>query len=307
MPFCPTCGVAEVATSKRPRREGSASEPDEAVPEGFRWPVADPEAVVTWSGYPLESPALSPRQHRTRHVLLLAIFAAGLAIFTVALVLTALLESPSSTPRQHCDVFCLGQAFGVGDAHLALAPATTYVDSAGEFSLAGLLSDPAVNPGFYSWSHQISGPLLNFTLIGGTGKVGGKKVTIGSGEIQFEGITHVGTETAEAVVDGLVAKNAPNASMVYPLTDPLIGYRPGYGAVYDVQSTSANGNANETRLVVAAAVHNGVAVAVWADGPIDRSFPQSPLLNHPSFVDLDVALVIDPLINSVVWTAPNRP
>jgi hypothetical protein len=311
MPFCPTCGVAEVATSKRPRRQVSASEAepasDELIPGGAPWPVADPEAVVAWSGYPLQSPSLSPREHRTRHVLLLAIFAAGLAIFTVALVLTAFFEAPSSTPRRHCDVFCLGQAFGVGAAHPALAPATIYVDSAGGFSLAGLLSDPSVNPGFYSWSHQTSGPLVNFTLIGGTGKVGGKKVTIGSGEIQFEGMTHVGSETAEAVVDGLVAKNAPNARMAYPLTDPLIGYRPGYGAVYDVQSTSANGSASDTRLVVAASVRNGAAVAVWADGPIDRSFPQSPLLNHPSFVDLDVALVIDPLINSVVWTAPHRP
>ena len=48
------------------------------------------------------------------------------------------------------------------------------------------------------------------------------------------------------------------------------------------------------------AVHNKVAVVAWAFGP-HEDFPQNPLVNHPSFIDMDVVLLIDPSINSVKW------
>jgi hypothetical protein len=81
----------------------------------------------------------------------------------------------------------------------------------------------------------------------------------------------------------------------------LVGYHTGYGAVYDVNSLSSNGSSDDTRLFVAAAVQNGNAAVVWAYGPDDKSFASKGILNHPSFIDLDIALVLDPMVNSVTW------
>ena len=51
--------------------------------------------------------------------------------------------------------------------------------------------------------------------------------------------------------------------MTYPLPDALVGYTPGYGAVYDAQVNSSGGRQVDYRLVVMAAIRNGVAVVVW--------------------------------------------
>jgi RNA polymerase subunit RPABC4/transcription elongation factor Spt4 len=296
MPFCPVCGVAEVATPKRNGRAGSPGSGDRS------WPIVPSDQAVSWTGYPLEPPALTPRQHRVHHALLLGGFLAGLAILTVALLLTALEQAPTGSARQQCRLLCIGTADAATGP--ALGPAKTYTDTSAGFSVAGLLANPEVNPGLFRWSESTSGSIITFTLTGSSGTIGGKSITIGGGDVQFAGVPITGSATAESVVDNLLQQNAPSAQLVYPLPDPLVGYVPGYGGVYDVQSTSADGSASDTRLVVLAAVRNGVAVVVWAHGPMDASFAQSPLLNHPSFVDLDIGLVLDPLVNSVTWTGP---
>jgi len=83
----------------------------------------------------------------------------------------------------------------------------------------------------------------------------------------------------------------------------VVGDTPGYGAAYTDNINSSSGTQVSYRIVVMAAIRNGVAIAVWLEGPDDTSFPSLPFLDHPSFIDLDIAIggVVDDLVNSIQW------
>lgn len=290
MPFCPACGVAQVATTKRQRRH--------LAPEG--WPTLSPEAgAAAWSGYPMAT-VPAPRSHRRHHSLLVAVFASGLAATIVALVLTAVFEQPNTTPVQRCpDGLCPGVArLGAGDAGSPEPSGfQTFSAKDGRFDVA------LVGSGLYSTS---LGPQSNSSVSlvyqPSSVQVDGQHLRLAGGEVQFADFTNSSGMNAEQVVNGLVSANAPSASLVYPLSDPLVGYEPGYGAVYDVNVNSSSGTQQEYRLLVMAAIEDNVAVVVWADGPDDASFASLPLLDHPSFIDMDIALAgLDVMINSVTW------
>jgi hypothetical protein len=294
MPFCPACGVAEGATPKRHRREGAS----EAQP----WPLAPTAgaASAVWGGYPLVAEAISPAGQRSRHVVLLSTVLAGVAILAVALSLTAVLEAPSSKPAVHCRILCLGTD-RLGAISPDGAPVRTYYLSGGGISVALWPASPLVNPGIFAVSASSSSSVLTVHLAGSSGTLNGKSVTIDGGTVQFVGVKGAGASPAQDLVDTLVQKTVPSAQLVYPVPDALVGYQAGYGAVYDLNAISASGQAVEDRLFVAAAVRGGDAAIVWAYGPYDPGFAAKGLLLHPSFVDLDIALVLDPMINSVSW------
>jgi len=290
MPFCPACGVAEGATSKRHRQQEA---------QGAPWPLAAPDEVAGWGGYPLVAEALAPSGQRSRHALLLGTVLAGIAVLAAALSLTAALEAPSSKPAVHCRLLCFGS--GRLAALQGPAPVRTYYLGGSGISVELWAASPVVNPGFFGWSASTSSGVLTVRLEGSSGTLDGKAVTVDGGTVQFLGVGGVGATPAREVVSSLVQKAASTAQLVYEVPDALVGYQGGYGAVYQVNTISASGTAVSDRLFVAAAVEGGEAVVVWAYGPYDPGFASKGLVLHPSFIDLDIALVLDPMINSIKW------
>lgn len=320
MPFCPSCGVAQVATSKRHRRtglgtlsavpetdDGAAFDAEEGGVVIVGWPTLALGVPSTgaWCGYGVASAPVA-RAHRGHHVLLLSMFGSGLAAIGVAVLLTAVTEAPNTTPAHKCvDNICSRPPIRVPTAGLTAAfaaasagtpdpaPVAPYNSPDGHFSVALLLQWPAKVSLGQKTSSLISFVFPN-TSVGST--------HLSGGQIQVGDISGVGGATAQQVVDTLISKNVPSASMAYPVPDPLVGLTPGYGAVYNANLNSSSGQQVTYRILVMAAIKNGVAVIVWALGPDDPSFPSLPLLNHPSFIDIDVAtLGLDPTINSIQW------
>ena len=322
MPFCPSCGVALAATTKRHRGTGLGSleagaelddnAPFDAVEGGVvvpGWPTlaAGAASSSSWAGYPM-APAPEARAHRGHHTLLLSMFGSGLTAIVVALVLTAV-TGPDTTPAHKCvDNICSRppiRAPGVPAPGLASvisaatagtpdpAPVAPYNSPDGKYSVALLLSWP----GKVSLGAKTSS-LISFVFQNAS--IGSTKLSCGI--IQVGDFSGLGGATAQQVVDTLISKNVPSASMAYPVPDPLVGLTPGYGAVYNANLNSSSGQQVTYRILVMAAVKNGVAVVVWAEGPDDPSFQSLPLLDHPSFIDMDVAtLGLDPTINSIQW------
>jgi hypothetical protein len=302
MPFCPSCGVAMVATSKRHRVTARSLEgTDEAPAETqYGWPTLAVGATSTeWSGYPMDAGPVA-RTHRAHQTSLLVVFLFGLAAITVALVLTAVTEVPDNTPVQRCHHgICPGTAVGLGETGaLEAAPARVFNSPDGHFSVAlffsNLYPSPSVtkDPGLVTMIYPSS------TLSGASGTV-----HLGPAEVQVGDETVPSGATAQQVVTAIVSKYASTASLVYPVLDPLVGYTPGYGGVYDYEPNCSNCTQVDYRLVVMAAIRNGVAMLVWIEGPDDTSYPSNGLLEHPSFLNLDIDVngVIDFMINSIQW------
>jgi hypothetical protein len=120
------------------------------------------------------------------------------------------------------------------------------------------------------------------------------------GEILLQGGSSSG-KTAEQAVTSFVRSRFPDASRAYAIPNPLVGYQPGYGEVDDIYLQSSDGTSVHERIVVLAAVKNGVAALAAGIGPY-HEFAQDGLTNgHPSGAGVLVALVMDPLVNSFRW------
>lgn len=327
MPFCPACGVAQVATTKRHRpRPGPEGEPAVAGAGAVGgaagaagpaaaggWPTLSPGAVpaAAWSGFPLAGTPVA-RVHRAHHTFLIGLFTAGLVAITVALVLTAVTQQPNTTPVPRCHVGgCPGLALagsyqavlvsGQGsDANAGRPeppPYGTWQSGDGRFSIGlfipGMFGRPQVKQ---------SATGISFTFNSATFdglKLGGGTIVVADVSPSAE------ASSAQQVVQNVVSQNMPSASLAYSLPDAIVGSVPGYGGVYDDDVNSASGTQIDYRVMVMAAIRNGVAVVVMAVGPDDPSFQSSPLLFHPSFVDLDIALGggLDGIVNSIQWTS----
>lgn len=311
MPFCPSCGVAQVATTKRHRRQVPAAVPageevDELGAPVFEkgpggWPVLATGTVAAtgWSSYPMAA-APPARTQRGHHSLIVGLFSVGIAAVVVALLLTALVREPDTTPVPRChEGICPGLAVQT-EAPLP-APIPLWHSPDGHFSFAPF--------GNRLWGGlQISqGPsYYHVEMSGVTGTLGnGKKFSLSGGSLEIADITGASGATAEKVVDAVMNQNASSATLAYPMSDPLVGGVYGYGGVYDDTVNSGDGQQVEYRLLVMGAIQNGVAVVVFAASPYDASFQSLPLLAHPSFIDMDIAVngVLDYVINSIQWTA----
>lgn len=288
MPFCPSCGVAQVATSKRQRAGSSAGDP---------WPVLPVGTEAAWAGFPLTTVPV-PRAQRPHHTLLVGMFVAGLAAISVALVLTALTQEPDTKPVQRChDGLCPGTS-GASLTGAALGPPVeVYRSPDGHFSL-GLFTN-----GLYrSVSARSTASMFSLTYQPTTVSTPKGQFSLQGGEVQVADAVTSSGDNAETVVNAVVSQIAPSAQMAYPI-DALVGNVPGYGAVYDADVNSSSGAQIDYRLVVMAAIRNGIAVVIVAIGPEDLSFESLPFLDHPSFLDLDVDLnfSVDLMANSVQW------
>jgi RsiW-degrading membrane proteinase PrsW (M82 family) len=322
MPFCPSCGVALAATTKRhrprpgttgvgsPQPVGGALDEGGALAPGTGWPVLSPGAAPTaaWSGFPLAG-APSARVQRAHHTWLLTMFGAGLVAISVALVLTAVTKEPDTKPVPRCHLGGCPGLSGMAGAGLAGAGTPEPPPYGSLKSPDGLFSLGFFVPVVLGTPKLAEGPSkVALTFSPTAVQVGNRTVHLGGGTMEVADVSGstLGGASAQQVVQDIVSADLPSGSLAYELPDALVGTVPGYGGVYDDDVNSSNGFQVDYRVAVMAAVQNGVAIVVMAYGPDDPSFQSLPFLSHPSFIDLDLAVGggLDAIANSIRWTSP---
>jgi hypothetical protein len=258
---------------------------------GAPWPSAPPGTAGLKFGFP-EARRRSPPPHRFSHRLLIALLVAGLAVLSVVLVVVAVVATPG--PPAPCPLYqCQGPPIG--------HPGKTYASQANP-------GPPVANGTLYTNRQGFS---LRFSLIADSFP----KISTAASGIGFEydfaskyGGTadfyvqggQAGGSTAQSLVSQIVSRNFPNAQPVYEMPQPLVGYQPGFGEAYNVEVASSDGTTQTSRILVLAAVQNGFAIVIVADGSFFPQTASSPLFNgHASPADVNVAYVVDPIIDSI--------
>lgn len=127
----------------------------------------------------------------------------------------------------------------------------------------------------------------------------------GPSTLQFQGVAADG-RTAQQMVEDVVAEAIPGAQLAYVIPNAMVGYRPGYGAVYDYYPQSGNGTAEQQRLVVIAAVKDDLAIVSSADGAYYPFTQDGINAGHPSALDSVIGLFFDDPNNTVQWPGDPR-
>jgi predicted amidophosphoribosyltransferase len=299
MAFCPQCGVAERATSRRHRRtaiwpalhgilpapEARASTSD--APPDAPWPTVPPGTPGLEIGFPGAHEDALPNR-RLSHVATIALLVACLSVLTVALVVVALLATPgppAPCPPLQCQGPPTGRPNGGVTGQSAAGPAVvegTYYKSPSGFSLRYQL-DPSV---------QTTSKTIGLTY----------PFRSGTAYLDVFGGSSAGT-SSEQVVQNFVNQNLPSAQPVYSMPGPLVGYRPGFGEAFNVQPASTAGSTQTERVLVLSSSYNGFGIIVVAYGALlSRVTASSQFFDgHPSPANLNLAYFYgaDSLINSI--------
>ena len=106
--------------------------------------------------------------------------------------------------------------------------------------------------------------------------------------------------TARQVVENMIAEYYPDATLDYEIPNAMVGYEPGYGAVFDDYPQDMSGAFTRLRIVAMAAVKNDYALVATAVGPYHEFTPTFGT-GHPSGVNLALALDIGKYVNSFRW------
>jgi hypothetical protein len=317
MPFCPSCGVALAATTKRHRPRPSAVGAGAAAPvtgevgeaggppsTGPAWPLLSPGTTpaTAWCGFPLAG-VQPARVQRAHHARLLAMFSAGLVAIMVALLLTAITKEPDTTPVNHCHLGgCPGLSSVAADGTPEPPPFGSFTSEDGLFSLGFFVPNILGRPTLSQTPSKVSLTFSPVTLTNAT-----SSVHLGGGTIEVEDLSGspLAGDSAQQAVQNIASTDMPSGSLAYELPDALVGDVPGYGGVYNDDVNSASGEQIDYRVGLMAAVVNGVPIVVLAFGPDDPSFQSLPFLAHPSFIDLDLAVNggLDAIANSIRWTS----
>jgi hypothetical protein len=106
------------------------------------------------------------------------------------------------------------------------------------------------------------------------------------GEIRlFETPAH--NRTLMQVVTDYIGKQYPKAQSDYEIPNTMVGYEPGYGEVDAFTPDNPYATYTQGRLLVMAAVKNGLALVAAAEGPKVKFTPKDS--GHPSGVNLMIA------------------
>jgi RsiW-degrading membrane proteinase PrsW (M82 family) len=290
MAFCPECGVADRAITRRARRGIAPGPPARATAD-------DAPAVAGRAG------GIAPtRGHGHRHLApatLLAILAAGVAMLTVAFVLVAVASRPAGPP--HCGpLACKSPPIRPEIPTRQSAGATTsgrlYTSGSGFAVRVFPLANTSVYPGVSRTADSLT---MTFPF---TSAIGGES------ELTVVGRPDDG-QTPQSIVNDEIDKLAPNASLSYVLPGAYVGYQPGYGEVVTTQVASSNGPSTTYELIVLAAVERGFAITVVAVGSrLADVGPRSALYDgHPSPASVNVAYVADQTVDSIEFPGRGGP
>lgn len=224
----------------------------------------------------IATPARPPVKH-TSHTRLIAFFVVGMLVIVGGFLLIGHLATPSKkTPK--CPPTCPRPP--VGNPVNAL-PRYTAPD--GSFSFGY----PRPSKVFGTVKQQPNGVFV--------------PVNVGDGGAVLMQGMRAGGQSAEQVVTGFVRSKFPDAREAYVMPNAQVGYSLGYGVVEDVYLQSSTGSYEHDRVVVLAAVKHDVAVLIAGIGPFHEFAINGLTDGHPSGAGVLVALVMDPLINSVKW------
>jgi hypothetical protein len=213
--------------------------------------------------------------HYTTRGWLITTLGAGLAV-AVAAGLTASVLATPPRPRYTCPPDCGRPPIG---KPIDINP--RFISTDGEFSVQypgpGSLYTATLYP---DW--------IELTYVGGD-----------TGTLDLWG-EPAGKRTAKQVVDEMIADYYPDATLDYEIPNAMVGYEPGYGAVFDDYPQDSSGTFTRLRLVAMSAVKNDYALVAMAVGPFHEFTPDFGT-GHPSGVNLALALDMGKYVNSFRW------
>ena len=206
-----------------------------------------------------------------RYVVVLGLWVAGLV--TALLVLTLVDAQVSNLPVYACPPDC-----GRPPTGLPVSVNPTFTAPGGAFSV----SYPA--PGAaYAVSTDDTGVTAELTVGDG-------------GTLRLLGIPAISRE-ARQVVEDVIAESFPDAVVAYELPNATVGFQLGYGVVADFLPAK---RANPVRVIVIAAVKDGLALVASADGPF-RQFKPGSGPGPPSPANLQLAEDMGKYVDSFSW------
>lgn len=108
--------------------------------------------------------------------------------------------------------------------------------------------------------------------------------------------------TAQQVVEAQVAQRYGAPAFVYSIPMADVGYKPGYGAVYDMQVGAGSGTAVRARAIVIAAVQNDLAIVLDSLGPWTGA-----RAGHPNPAQTLMGVCVSAVLTSVEWPGEEPP
>ena len=102
--------------------------------------------------------------------------------------------------------------------------------------------------------------------------------------------------SAQLVVQQIQARSYPNATLAYTIPGAEMGYNDGYGNVYDIKFAAAGAQSARRRLIIIAAVKNGLAVELVSIGPYK---PSKSGAGHPNPANTPIVNYFDDIVNTV--------
>jgi hypothetical protein len=264
MAFCPNCGVSAAAASRSSRTARRAA--------------AEGEATASRPGYatPADVYDVTP-VHHTAFGWLFTALGAGLAVAVAAGLTASVLATPPK-PRYTCPPDCGRPPIG-----RPIDSNPRFVSENGEFSV------------------QYPGPgsLYKATLYSDWVSLEYTGGDTGSLDLWGE---PADKRSPKQIVDKMIADYYPAATLDYEIPNAMVGYQPGYGAVYDDYPQDSSGQFTRLRVVALCAVKNDYALVASAIGPYHEFSPDFGT-GHPSGVNLALALDMGKYINSFRWNS----
>ncbi|MFM9035506.1 MAG: zinc ribbon domain-containing protein [Mycobacterium sp.] len=284
MAFCPHCGAATRAASRRSRQECRGGSCRVLADDAVEVATA-PGAVTAEQPYPAyampEDGYAAPAPRRPRFGWLLSRW--GTTIATAAAVMAA--AAFALTPRiahYMCPPDC-----GKPPSGSPVKALPRFESPDGSFSV----SYPA--PGsFYDVKTEKSG--VTATLTAGDG-----------GVMQLFSEPANG-RSARQVATAVLKRTYPDSTVAYEIPNAMVGYQIGYGEVADDWPQGSTSSFSRIRIVVLAAVKNNLALVAFATGPYHAFGPDfGP--GPPSGANLELAQDLGKYVNSFRWTGdPTR-
>lgn len=262
MAFCPNCGVAAAAESRTSRaaRRAAVGDVDGMPQAGY----ATPEGVY----------AVAPVRYTT-HGRLTTALGAGLSVAVAAGVTASVLSTPMR-PNYTCPPDCgrppIGQPIDTNPR---------YMSEDGEFSV----QYPAPGSLYKATLHE---DWVELAYLGGD-----------TGTLDLWGEA-AAKRTPKQIIDQMMAEYYPDATIAYEIPNAMVGYQPGYGAVFDDYPQDSSGKYTRLRLVALCSVKNDYALIAAASGPYHEFTPDFGT-GHPSGVNLALALDMGKYVNSFRW------
>ena len=260
--FCPNCGVAAAAVPRGTRTAHRAA-------------AGDGEAD-TRPGYAVSagSYVVAPVR-RTAPAQLFTAMGAGLAVAVAAGVSAAAVATPPRA-RYTCPPDCGRPPIGE-----PIDSNPRFVSEDGEFSVQypspGALYKATLYPDWVALDY-VGGDTGNLDLWG----------------------EPAAKRSPKQVIDAMIAEYYPDATLDYEIPNAMVGYEPGYGAVFDQYPQDSSGESTRLRLVALCAIKNEYALVATAVGPFHEFTPDYGS-GHPSAANLALALDMGKYVNSFRW------